>query len=36
MTRLILLVNKIMDYEKNNSAKLKIILKEENISELVK
>jgi K+-sensing histidine kinase KdpD len=25
-----------MDYEKNNSAKLKIILKEENISELVK
>jgi len=36
MTRLIKLVNKIMDYEKNNSAKLKIDLNSEDISLLIK
>jgi K+-sensing histidine kinase KdpD len=36
MTRLIKLVNTIMDYEKTNSAKLDINLTNENISELVK
>lgn len=36
MTRLIKLVNKIMEYEKTNSEKLNIILWNENISELIK
>jgi len=36
MTRLIKLVNTIMEYEKSNSAKLKIKASNENISELIK
>ena len=36
MTRLISLVNKIMDYEKNDRKKLNLILEKQNISDLVK
>lgn len=36
MTRLIKLVNKIMEYEKDNSKKLDLNLNEENISSLIK
>lgn len=36
MTRLIKLVNKIMDYEKNHNEKFELELSRENISELIK
>lgn len=36
MTRLIKLVNKIMDYEKTDKEQIKLELKEENIGDLVK
>jgi hypothetical protein len=36
MKRLINLVNKIMDYEKNDRKKLNIVTTNENISELIK
>jgi signal transduction histidine kinase len=36
MTRLISLVNRIMDYEKNDRKKLSLVLAEHNISDIIK
>jgi len=36
MTRLISLVNRIMDYEKNDRKKLSLITTEHNLSEIIK